>query len=275
MTIYDILKDSAYKTVQFRVRIDYNKFFALCTSDKVRSLDLYCNVCKMNKTFVRQSINASSLLGTFGYPNKGAGTSYSDAIRLISYSCPTCGSHSFYAFYYDGDYIYKLAQFPSLLDVSRNELKEFNKNALIDEDSYKEIYKAYECASSGFYVAAYTYLRRVYENLFFNLFKKNQSEFTISLDDFIKLKFDNKLELLKGILVIEDAVYKPLYSLLSSGIHSLSEDECQNYYYLLKNILLEILMEQKTKEERKSNHKAILDIYSKIKATDKSVGAQV
>lgn len=262
-------KDFFFKMGVYNKAIsNYEIFFSLGTDNSVKSLDLYCPTCKTNKTFIRKSEERSNALGRFGYPKNGA-IYYAESLLLITYSCPTCGSNVLYAFYYDGGNIYKISQFPSLLDVSRNELKQFNANFLIDEDSFNELNKAYECASSGFYVAAYTYLRRVYENLFLNLFKENQDNLTVTLDEFVKLKFDDKLESLKDVLAIEDAVYKPLYSLLSSGIHSLSENECQNYFHLLKNILLEILTEQKAKEVRKNNHKAILDIYSKIKATDK------
>lgn len=263
------LKDFFLKAgVYNKITENYDKFFSLSNSAYVKSLDLYCPKCMCNKTFVRQNVDKSSALGSFNYQKNG-GYTYADAITLISYTCPTCGFHVLYAFYYDGNYIHKISQFPSLLDLSRDELKQFDKNSLIDKDNYAEIRKSYECASSGFYVAAYVYLRRVYENLFINLFKENEKDFSISLNDFIKLKFDNKLEMLKDKLAIEDSIYKPLYSLLSSGIHSLSENECQQHYHLLKNILLEILMEQKVQTERQNNHKTILDLYSKIQSKNK------
>lgn len=230
-----------------------------------KSLDLFCPNCKANKTFIPYSVEESYLLGSIVVNS----TRTVGAIREVSFKCPTCELKVYYSFYYDGEFLHKLAQYPSLKDVSRDELKQYEKSSQIDKESFKEINKAYECASSGFFVAAYTYLRRVFENLLLNLFKTNQETFEIGLGDFDKLRFDEKLELLKEILAIEDSIYKPLYSLLSEGIHSLSEDECENYFNLLKFILLDILAEQKAKEEKAKNRKNILDLYAKKKAEGK------
>ena len=71
---------------------------------------------------------------------------------------------------------------------------------------------------------------------------------------------------MKLIIDIDEEIYKPLYALLSAGIHSLTEDECCQDYSLLKSILLDILSEQKAKKERELKRKEIQDLYSKKKS---------
>ncbi len=232
----------------------------------IKSLDLYCPQCKENKTFIYQAAEKSDILGSYPFMLQQGVVRSIYKVRLISFNCPTCGKQILFVIYFDKTKAYKIAQYPSLMDVTRDELKEFDKSKLIDDSSYKEVYKAYECASSGFYVAAFTYMRRVYENLLLNLYKENQSEITVEEGTFEKLKFDKKLEMLKDYLAIEESIYKPLYSILSEGIHSLPEEECQKHFTLLKLVLLDILAEQKAKKEKAEKRKAMMDLFAEKKA---------
>jgi len=145
-------------------------------------------------------------------------------------------------------------------------LKKYQKNDLIDKESFEEIYKAEICASENYFVASYTYMRRVYENMLFNVFSQNAEEIGITEDEYRKLRSDEKMERIKPFLAIDEEIYKPLYALLSVGIHLLTEDECCQDYSLLKSILLDILAEQKAKKERELKRKEIQDLYSKKKS---------
>lgn len=256
-----LLKEGVYG----QCKITIGEFDDFNARRELKSLDLYCPKCKQNKTFVFANQWVSDYMGRERYDTPQSTRSIEKLFYLI-YACPTCGEKIYYTLYFDEGKMYKLAQYPSLMEVTRDELKEFDKSKLIDDSSYKEVYKAYECASSGFYVAAFTYMRRVYENLLLNLYKENKSEIAVEQGDFERLKFDQKLELLKGYLAIEESIYKPLYSILSEGIHSLPEEECQQYFTLLKLVLLDILAEQKAKKEKAEKRKAMMDLFAEKKA---------
>lgn len=230
-------------------------------SEAPSSLDLYCPICKANKTFVKESFDSNPIFGDFLGNN---GRNY--GLRNIVYSCPTCNEEIYYAFLYKNNCVTKLAQYPSLYDVSRDELKKYQKNDLIDKESFDEIYKAEVCASENYYVASYTYMRRVYEKMLLNVFNQNIEEIGLTEEEYRKLRSDEKMERIKSFLAIDEEIYKPLYALLSAGIHSLNEDECCQDYSLLKSILLDILAEQKAKKEREKKRQEIQDLYSKKKS---------
>ena len=249
--------------------IGFSDYLSLtCSTDAIKSLDLYCPVCKQEKTFVFQGNVTIELLGRNEYPN-GPGKSYCGATRLLSYECPTCGKKLLYAFYHNGSEIVKIAQYPSFYDVSRDELKKYKKNDLIDEESFNQIYKADICASSGYFVAAYTYMRRVYETLMLSVFKQNETNIDVSEEEFKKLGGHDKIQKIRSYLAIDDGIYGPLYSLLSGGIHTYTEEECSDNYAFLKIVLLDVLAEQKAKKERESNRQVILKLYSKMKSEGK------
>ena len=257
-----LLKEGVYGQCKM-TREEFNDF---SYETLLKSLDLYCPKCKQNKTFIFDRCYSSQQLGSINWMQEPLVCLSANQLHYLTYACPTCGEKVFYAFYFDGNKMHKIAQYPSLMEVTRDELKEFDKSKLIDDSSYKEVYKAYECASSGFYVAAFTYMRRVYENLLLNLYKENKSEITVEEGIFERLKFDQKLELLKDYLAIEESIYKPLYSILSEGIHSSSEEECQKHFTLLKIVLLDILAEQKAKKEKAEKRKAMMDLFAEKKA---------
>ena len=96
-----------------------------------------------------------------------------------------------------------------------------------------------------------------------NVFNQNIEEIGITEEEYRKLRSDQKMEKIKPFLAIDEEIYKPLYSLLSAGIHSLTEDECCQEYSLLKSILLDILEEQKAKKEKEKKRREIQELYSK------------
>ena len=148
-------------------------------------------------------------------------------------------------------------------------MKKYQKNDWINKQDFSQLYKAETCASSGYYVAAYTYMRCVYESLLLSVFKQNQADIGISEDDFRRKRSDEKLKDIKKYLAIDDEIYLPLYGLLSAGIHAMSEEQCCEDYTILKPILLEILAEQKAKKEKESKRKELKDLFAKRKSESK------
>ncbi len=244
--------------------ITYDEYEKWTSSEAPSSLDLYCPTCHDNKTFIRRRFKGNDIISKVW-----DGGFYHDRIRDIVYICPTCGKELFFSFIYIGNSVIKLAQYPSFFEVSRDELKKYQKNDLIDKESFAEIYKAEICASESYFVASYTYMRRVYENMLLNVFNQNIEEIGITEEEYRKLRSDEKMEKIKPFLAIDEEIYKPLYSLLSAGIHSLTEDECCQEYSLLKSILLDILEEQKAKKEKEKKRREIQELYSKKKSETK------
>ena len=253
--------------------INFKDFLDLTSSIyALKTIDLYCPNCKENKTFIFKNYEDIDGLGRIGYLSESSishthmATTYTSATRFINYECPTCMQKLTYGFYHNGnDLVIKVCQYPSLYDVSKDELKKYQKNDLIDKDSFSQLYKAETCASSGYFVAAYTYMRRVYETMLMSVFEQNQEDIGITEEEFRRLHSDKKLEAIKDYLAIDDEIYLPLYGLLSAGIHAMTEEQCCEDYTVLKPILLEILAEQKAKKVKAAKRKELKELFAKRK----------
>lgn len=233
---------------------------------ELRSMDLFCPHCNEEKTFVYDSYECIDLFGAYMVNNSNNTYSSYRYSMAVSFKCPTCDEIIAFFLYFNKDRLIKIGQYPSLMDINRNEINKYKKLKLIDEEYVDELKKAEVCASESYYVAAFLYMRRVFENLVSNIFKQNQEDIKISNEDFNKKHLSEKIELLKPYLAIDEAVYNPLYQLLSEGVHGLSEDECSSYYEELKYILLDILEEQESQKRKKESRKKFLDFASKRKA---------
>lgn len=248
-----IMHNGVYGKIRDIAEFDY---YCFIYQEYFKTLDLYCPQCKENKTFIFNQIDELWHLGNVEVGRKSIAGNHE-----ITYKCPTCNKIIAFYLFYNNKEVIKVGQYPSLFDISRDELKKYQKNALIDQDNFEQIYKAEICASESYFVAAYTYMRRVYETLLGSVFNQNKDSIGITEEEFKKLRSDEKISKIKPYLAIDEKIYKPLYALLSVGIHSLSEEECGKDYDLLKVILLQILAAQKAKKEEETNQKRILELY--------------
>ena len=259
-----LTQSGVYGKLALSDNMDFNSL--INNHEVCKSLDLHCPKCKADKTFVRREEHASRWLGEFDTYITGNVQHKCPNLIYLLYRCPTCNSNLYFGLLKKDDNVIKLAQYPSLYDMSRDELKQYKKNDLIDEDSFNQIYKADICASSGYFVAAYTYMRRVYETLMLSVFKQNDSSMDVSEEEFKKMGGHEKVKKIRSYLAIDDDIYGPLYSLLSGGVHTYTEEECSTNYAFLKMVLLDVLAEQKSKKEREAKRKEILKLHSAMKA---------
>lgn len=98
-----------------------------------------------------------------------------------------------------GKKIIKVGQMPSIADLQFSDIEKKYKNVL-EKQYLSEFKKAIVCASHGYGVAAFIYLRRIFENLIFQTFSNNIVEVNITEADFKSLKMEPKIDLLKKYL---------------------------------------------------------------------------
>lgn len=145
----------------------------------------------------------------------------------------------------DQNTIMKIGQSPSIYEMNEEiNNKEFLKN--LDEEFSEYYTKACSLNSFDSNIGAMTYLRRIFEKLLLDCFKENESSLNITLEDFSKLRMEDKVKTLKNYLpeIIYDAGYNKIYSKISDGIHNLSEDECQKMFIPLRMAIEEIVTEK-------------------------------
>lgn len=141
---------------------------------------------------------------------------------------------------------------------SMNGLKQkYRKYKLLNNDDYNYaeefITGCYLFYNSKSGIGSFCYLRRCLENFVKDYTNDLFNEGKISEIYNASLKFEKKINIIKGEL--DKDVYgmlKPLYSILSLGIHELKEQECLDFFIQLKEIL-EILLDERLEKINKKN----------------------
>ncbi|WP_424926783.1 hypothetical protein [Amaricoccus tamworthensis] len=149
----------------------------------------------------------------------------------------------------DGDeyFLTKTGQFPSLADVANDEARSY-REILSKEDS-SELHKAIGLAAHGVGIGSFVYLRRIFERLVngrFNEFKESENW---DYQEFRSLRMDQKVELLREHIPPFLYDNRRLYSVLSKGIHELSDELCLQAFEPIKLSIKIVLEEDKKKQE--------------------------
>ena len=120
----------------------------------------------------------------------------------------------------------KVGQYPSIASIGN---KEYNKyKSVLEKEQLKELKRAVGLAAHGIGVGSFVYLRRIIEVLIEKAI--NQKYLATKDDDWkesiVKNRMAEKMKELHGYIppfLVENTA---LYSVLSKGIHSLSEEDC-------------------------------------------------
>lgn len=152
-------------------------------------------------------------------------------------------------------HITKVGQLPSLADISNTEAEiKYSKN--VDEEHLSLFKKGVGLAAHGIGAGSFVYLRKIFEDTISTTYTNNTAEIGTTEADFRKLRMVEKVNLLKEFLPDEMSEFKSLYSILSVGVHDMSEDDCKKYFPALK-LAIEVIwdseIERKEKEARKRN----------------------
>lgn len=156
----------------------------------------------------------------------------------------------------------KVGQSVSIADISERDIRGYKKVLL--GDSYREFNTAIGLASHGVGVGSFVYLRRIIENLIIKpAYEKAKVQAGWIDDVYQKSRFKDKIVLLQEFLPVFLVQNTPLYSVLSKGIHELSEDECKKYFPVVRACIELILteLEAARREEEKRN-----DVQAKLSA---------
>lgn len=164
------------------------------------------------------------------------------------------------------DKIIKIGQYPSFADLSIGDISKY-KSAL--GDKFKEYSKSLGLFSHGIGIGSFVYLRRIIENLVFNKYDEVKNNLEISHDDFLNADFKEKINILKDYLPSTLVENKNAYSIVSKGIHQLSEQECISMYPYIKIgielILDEVLAEKQRAEKAKIFSTFVADATGELK----------
>ena len=159
----------------------------------------------------------------------------------------------------------KIGQYPSVADMTFPELDAY-KHVILKEDR-KELGTAIGLFANGVGAGSYVYLRRILERLIDQA--KARAGDKVSDEEFEQARVAERIKMLQGYLPEIFIKNKTIYGILSKGIHELSEEECREYFPVVKECIYQILgmweSERRKKADEDALNKALSAISSSIK----------
>ena len=193
----------------------------------------------------------------------------STSTEQILFVCQRYGDKFFVQIHYDVNdgYIEKVGQYPSIADIHIAQIKQYSK--VLDSQYMRDFTKAIGLAASGVGTGSFVYLRRIFEHLVEEIAKKAIADGEIHAEVYNSSKMDKKIKMLESQLpdVLKDN--KPLYGVLSKGIHELSEEDCLQYFSVVRQIIELILDDleftRQKVEKKRLAHNSLAQIAGEIK----------
>lgn len=136
--------------------------------------------------------------------------------------------------------IQKVGQLPSLADIAIDETRQKYKTVL-KGDNWSEFYKAIGLAAHGEGIGSFVYLRRVFERLIQSRFEAFKDAEGWNVEEFNKLRMDERVGFLKNHLPPYLVEIKRIYSIFSRGIHELDNETCLEFFEVGKRSIMIVL----------------------------------
>jgi len=161
--------------------------------------------------------------------------------------------------------VVKTGQYPNKEDIQGFDFDEYKK-VLEKYDIYKDYKNAYVCNCHNFSVASYAYIRRVFEKILVSFIEVKKEKTGKEPKD---NKVENKIKFTSDMFCDDiRPLLTMLYSVLSKGVHQLSEEECKKYYdtlhAIIKMQLADMEAERQKEEKKKSLSKELSKIHSEL-----------
>ena len=136
---------------------------------------------------------------------------------------------------------------------------------VLDKEKLREFTRGIGLAAHGIGIGSFVYLRRIIE---FFIEEAHQ----VAIKDqswkdepaYLNLKVGQRIESLKSFLPPILVEARKVYSILSKGIHELTEKECLDYFQPLKVIIELILDDREIERKRREKEKEAKDAIAKI-----------
>ncbi|PWG82599.1 hypothetical protein [Pararcticibacter amylolyticus] len=208
------------------------------------AIDCFCPKCGTHSIFQGQNddpnrrqhkINLS--LG-FDAPNATKKERKLTGVYILDFYCSRDRDHKLhFILKVDDQKMIKIGQSPSPLEIMQNDFKQYKQ---LLGASFSDLNSAVILYSNNFGVASFTHLRRIIENFFMvEAFKAYESQKgTYSGTPYNELRFKDKFNLVRDYLPETFTENPKLYSIASSGIHSLTEEKCREYFIPLKDCII-------------------------------------
>lgn len=201
---------------------------------KTVNIDCFCVDCQQPSVFL-------------GIENKLDEKDYEfrlhDRIFMREFLCSRVHNHSAY-FYFrlKRSVLCKVGQSPSMADISESALRPYRK--VLTPAEYRELTRAVGLASHGVGIGSFVYLRRIFERLIEAA--RDEASRISGWDEgiFQRSRMEEKIDLVQHFLPPFLVEQRKLYSILSKGIHALTEEECLEAFPIVR-VGIELILDQK------------------------------
>ncbi|MCI9079873.1 MAG: hypothetical protein HFH68_13315 [Lachnospiraceae bacterium] len=189
-------------------------------------------------------------------------------LMVFKFFCAMDNTHNLdYIVLTYGSKMKKIGQYPSVADLSLPELKEYRK--VMTKEDERELKRAIGLFASGIGVGSFVYLRRIFERIIVTAGKKAIEEEKIKEERFNKAHVDEKIKMLARYLpksLVNNTIF---YGIISKGIHELSEEDCLEFFPVMKSFIMMILRQwenmRRDKEEEKELAYSLSNIAARVK----------
>ena len=153
----------------------------------------------------------------------------------------------------------KVGQYPSVADLHSAQIKRHRK--VLSPEGYRELNRAVGLAAHGVGIGAFVYLRRIFERLIEEAHQIARNDSAWDEERFLRSRMPEKIVLLASHLPDFLVENKSLYSILSKGLHDLSEDECLQFFSVTL-LGIELILQERiaTKEKNEKIEQVTKDI---------------
>lgn len=220
-------------------------------------IDTYCISCEKKSTFksvdnyVTRHFMVGSQPAVETYNNVDSFKSdYFLETKVFSkeFICTRKEKHKMvFHFFIDDNKITKIGQYPSLATLTNPDTKKYRR---VLKEKHDELNKAIGLFAHGVGIGSFVYLRRIFEDLIEGAHAKAKNESMWDETLYKKQRMNGKIATLKDYLPDFLVEKKETYSILSKGIHELSEDECLNIFPVVK-VGIELILDEKLEELEK------------------------
>lgn len=212
------------------------------------TIDVYCPSCKRETVFVPAEREVD-----WFREDKEPVVKYGVHYSHFKCSRKHCGNDLYYVFTFTkSGVITKIGQFPSIADLIKPEIKKYN--SVLEPEVIADWQRAIGLRAHGVGAGSYVYLRRIIENMVSEAAKAAISNKDLAQEAYERARWPERIKMLSAYLPEYLVKNAKVYSVLSKGVHELTEDECTDYFDVM-HTSIEIICEEKLAEKER-NEKA-------------------
>jgi hypothetical protein len=202
--------------------------------------DNYCVTCEQVTPWTLRKYQPRNSGGGAGLTTRYV-QEFLPTIRAVNTVCLRRKHFYTYVIHVAGSTAQKIGQKPSMADIAFGELKAIPG---IDKQDRKELGRALGLFAHDTPLGAFVYLRRVFERMIGRAHERHAEKSGSALENWADMRMGDRISALADELPSVVQSNSAVWSLLSKGIHELSDDDAETLFPLVKAVIFEMLGEE-------------------------------